>query len=158
MNESIGAQLRQAREQKHLTIQQVSETTKIRSHYLQALENDDLSAIPSVAQARGFLRIYAALLGLKIDEMVPPPAPLVVVSETPVSESALGPAAKPARDAQAPSPGFLTQILDRLSRLKPQMRAAPPSDAPYPANPVEQAQPASRVASNPAPTKKKVTK
>lgn len=70
MNESIGAKLRQAREQRHLTIQQVSDTTKVRPHYLQALENDDLSAVSSAAQARGFLRIYADFLGLNTEDLM----------------------------------------------------------------------------------------
>ncbi len=64
MSDSIGARLRQARELRRLTIQQVSETTRLRAHYLQALESDDYSAIPSAAQARGFLRIYAEFLEL----------------------------------------------------------------------------------------------
>ena len=54
MTESIGAALRKRREQRQLTLQQVSEATRIRVHALQALENDDISAMPSAAQARGF--------------------------------------------------------------------------------------------------------
>jgi cytoskeletal protein RodZ len=70
MNESTGATLRHAREQRHLTLQQVAEKTKIRSHYLQALEYDDFAAMPSSAQARGFLRIYADFLGLDVGQLV----------------------------------------------------------------------------------------
>ena len=75
MNESIGARLREAREKRKLSLQQASDTTKVRTHYLQALESDDLSAIPSTAQARGFLRIYAEFLGVQIAELVPSPGP-----------------------------------------------------------------------------------
>ncbi len=75
MSDSIGARLRQARELRHLTLPQVSETTKLRTHYLQALENDDYSAIPSAAQARGFLRVYAEFLELDLAELLPAPAP-----------------------------------------------------------------------------------
>jgi len=64
MTDSVGARLRQARELRRLSLQEVSEATKVRTPYLQALENDDLSAIPSAAQARGFLRIYAEFLGV----------------------------------------------------------------------------------------------
>lgn len=70
MDESIGARLKEAREQRRLTLQQVSETTKVRPYYLEALENDDLSAISSAAQARGFLRIYADFLGLNVDDLL----------------------------------------------------------------------------------------
>jgi transcriptional regulator with XRE-family HTH domain len=74
MVESIGARLRQARELRRLSLQQVSESTKVRAHYLQALESDDHSVIPSAAQARGFLRIYAEFLELNLADLVPPPA------------------------------------------------------------------------------------
>ena len=53
MTQSVGARLRQGRELRGLTLQQASESTKVRAYYLQALENDDYSAIPSTAQARG---------------------------------------------------------------------------------------------------------
>jgi transcriptional regulator with XRE-family HTH domain len=87
MSDSVGARLRQARELRRLTLQQVSETTKVRIHYLQALESDDHSAIPSAAQARGFLRIYADFLGLDLADLLPvarpveSPVPVVVPSE-----------------------------------------------------------------------------
>ena len=70
MKDSIGALLRRTRELRRLTIAQVSESTRVRSHYLQALENNDLSAMPSTAQARGFLRNYVEFLGLEIDELL----------------------------------------------------------------------------------------
>jgi len=69
MTEPIGSTLKQRREARHLSIQQVAEQTRVRMHYLQALENDDLSAIPSMVQARGFLRIYAEFLGLKLEDL-----------------------------------------------------------------------------------------
>ena len=120
MDESIGARLKQARELRRFTIQQVSEITKVRPHYLQALENDDLSAIPSVAQARGFLRIYAEFLELTPADLVPaarsadtlpatqPSAPSPVNLKT-TSQEAVS-ADKPAR------PGLLTNLLNRFKR------------------------------------------
>jgi len=67
--ETIGARLKQAREQRHLTLQQASDITKVRIHYLQALETDDLSAMPSAAQARGFLRLYTDFLGVNLADL-----------------------------------------------------------------------------------------
>ncbi len=69
MAESIGSTLKHRREARHLSIEQAAEQTRVRKYYLQALENDDLSAIPSVVQARGFLRIYTEFLGLNLDEL-----------------------------------------------------------------------------------------
>jgi cytoskeletal protein RodZ len=64
MTLSTGQQLRQAREARKLSLEQVATYTRIRLHYLAALEADDISAFPSAVQARGFLRTYAGYLGL----------------------------------------------------------------------------------------------
>lgn len=70
MTETIGQQLKKTREYRHLTLEKVEETTHIRLKFLRALEADDYSAMPSPAQARGFLRNYAQYLGLDLDQMV----------------------------------------------------------------------------------------
>ena len=70
MNESIGDLLKQKREERNLTLEQVSAETHIRLHYLTALEEDQLDRLPSRFQARGFVRAYAALLGLESDELL----------------------------------------------------------------------------------------
>lgn len=64
MNDSIGKQLREAREARSLTLEQVAKATYMRLHYLQALEAGDFNSMPSSTQARGFLRTYANFLGL----------------------------------------------------------------------------------------------
>ena len=121
MAESIGSTLKQRREARHLSIGQVAEQTRIRSFYLQALENDDLSAIPSMVQARGFLRIYAEFLGLNLDELSF--SPRSVEAQTPVSPAA--PLAEPIPAPAAPDnpssdsqghPGFFSGLRDRLRR------------------------------------------
>ena len=70
MSDTIGQRLKQAREEHNLSIEQVEEATRIRAHYLHALESDDYSAMPSAVQARGFLRNYSEFLGLNVDEIV----------------------------------------------------------------------------------------
>ncbi|MFN8383696.1 MAG: DUF4115 domain-containing protein [Anaerolineales bacterium] len=70
MPESIGQRLKQTREARYLTLERASEDTRIRVLFLQALEADDYSVIPSAAQGRGFLRNYAEYLDLNIDEMI----------------------------------------------------------------------------------------
>jgi cytoskeletal protein RodZ len=70
MTETIGQQLRQARKSRSLTLEEVSQATHMRIHYLQALEADDIDSIPSMAQARGFLRSYADFLGLEADSLL----------------------------------------------------------------------------------------
>ncbi|MCC6297656.1 MAG: DUF4115 domain-containing protein [Anaerolineales bacterium] len=68
--QTIGQRLKQARESKRLTLEKVFEATRIRVQYLQALEADDLSAMPSPVQARGYLRNYAEFLGLNFDQLL----------------------------------------------------------------------------------------
>jgi len=70
MTQTIGQKLKQAREAQHLTIDKASEATRIRMPYLQALEADDLSVLPSPVQARGFLRNYAEYLGLNFEQLL----------------------------------------------------------------------------------------
>ena len=70
MSVQIGQQLRQAREAQHISQAKAARDTLIRIHYLQALEAGDLIAIPSAAQARGFLRAYAAYLGLDTEPLM----------------------------------------------------------------------------------------
>lgn len=64
MTETIGQKLRQAREERSLTLEEVAQATHMRVHYLQALESNDIEALPSLVQARGFLRSYAEFLEL----------------------------------------------------------------------------------------------
>jgi cytoskeleton protein RodZ len=67
---SIGTELRQAREAQSLSLDQVAQTTHIRMHYLEALEADNFELLPSTAQVRGFLRVYADYLRLNSSELV----------------------------------------------------------------------------------------
>ncbi len=72
-------------------MEQASEATKVRPYYIQALENDDYTAIPSAAQARGFLRIYAEFLELDPAALIPPAALAPVVdaaSDEPAAQTA----------------------------------------------------------------------
>lgn len=67
---TIGEQLKQARETRKLTTKQAVQATRVRAHYIEAMEADDFSVMPSAAQARGFLRLYAESLGLDADELI----------------------------------------------------------------------------------------
>lgn len=60
----IGATLREARERRQLTYEQVEAEIKIRAKYLRALEEEEFNSLPSGTYVRGFLRAYASYLGL----------------------------------------------------------------------------------------------
>jgi cytoskeleton protein RodZ len=70
MPETIGQQLKQAREAKNLLIQKVVQATHIRAYQILAMEADDFESLPSPVQARAFIRLYAEFLGLSFDEMI----------------------------------------------------------------------------------------
>ncbi|HSH97709.1 MAG: RodZ domain-containing protein [Methylophilaceae bacterium] len=60
---ACGAVLKAAREQKKLSIEDISSRLRLSVHQIQALENDDFSLLPSAAtMTRGFIRNYARLL------------------------------------------------------------------------------------------------
>jgi hypothetical protein len=60
----IGATLREARNRRKLDLSEVEAAIKIRPRYLSALENEDWDVLPGGAYTRGFIRTYAAFLGL----------------------------------------------------------------------------------------------
>lgn len=70
MPETVGQQLKKARLERHLSLEQVFESTHIRVSYLEALEADDFYAMPSPVQGRGFLRLYAQHLALDIEHLL----------------------------------------------------------------------------------------
>jgi cytoskeleton protein RodZ len=66
----IGSILREARIRMGLNLKQVSEITKIRVKYLEALEEDDYGAIPGPTFIKAYLRTYATTLRLDADSLV----------------------------------------------------------------------------------------
>jgi cytoskeletal protein RodZ len=66
----IGAALKAAREARGLSLQQVAEATRIRQSYVEALEAMRLEALPSRPFTIGYVRAYAALLGMDVDAAV----------------------------------------------------------------------------------------
>jgi cytoskeletal protein RodZ len=87
MAETIGKQLKQAREAKNLTIQKVVEATHIRALQIEAIEADDFESLPSPVQARAYLRLYAEFLGFSLPETFA--RQRVDVEEQPASSSDL---------------------------------------------------------------------
>ena len=60
----IGQRLLEAREEKGLSLEDVSQSTKIRASFLEAIENGEYEKLPSATYAQGFVRNYARFLGL----------------------------------------------------------------------------------------------
>ena len=61
----IGNSLREARLRQQLEFLELEQQTKIRSKYLQALEEEQFDVLPAPTYVKGFLRNYADALGLE---------------------------------------------------------------------------------------------
>ena len=66
----LGSKLKQAREARGVPLSEVEWATKIKSTYLEALEEENYGDIPGAVYARGFLRTYALYLGLDADPLI----------------------------------------------------------------------------------------
>jgi cytoskeleton protein RodZ len=60
----IGATLREAREKRKLSLEDVQKELRIRERYLVALEEESWAILPGEAYTKAFLRTYAEFLGL----------------------------------------------------------------------------------------------
>lgn len=67
---SVSQTLRQAREAKSITLEEVAQRTYIKLPYLLALEEGDLDKLPAPVYIHGYIRQYAKLLGLNGSELV----------------------------------------------------------------------------------------
>jgi cytoskeleton protein RodZ len=65
--QSVGAYLRAMREHQGVSLNDLSALTRIRKLYLSAIEDGDLSSLPSRPFATGYVRAYAEALGLDGD-------------------------------------------------------------------------------------------
>ena len=67
--DTIGEILKRAREEKNLSIEDVNRATKISVNVINSLEQDDLDSFASDTYLKGFLKSYAAFLGLDPDKI-----------------------------------------------------------------------------------------
>ncbi|HUD19491.1 MAG TPA: helix-turn-helix domain-containing protein [Patescibacteria group bacterium] len=61
---TVGEMLQEARQSKHLTLEDIEEGTKIRLKFLRAIEANDFSTMPSLSYAKGFVKNYGEYLGM----------------------------------------------------------------------------------------------
>jgi len=60
---SLGEKLRQAREERGISISEVAEQTRISPHYIESIENDNYKTLPGGIFNKGFVRSYAKFIG-----------------------------------------------------------------------------------------------
>lgn len=66
----LGQLLREARERKRVSLEEVEQVTRIRQKFLTALEEEDFAALPAETYVKGFLRTYAKYLELDPQEVM----------------------------------------------------------------------------------------
>lgn len=66
----LGQQLREARLEKGMSLDDVQEMTKIRKRYLEAIEAGDYKVLPGNFYVRAFIKTYAETVGLNPDELL----------------------------------------------------------------------------------------
>ncbi|MEC8181148.1 MAG: RodZ domain-containing protein [Pseudomonadota bacterium] len=69
-SEGLGADLQRARLARGLSLADVSASLRLRAAYLEAIENDRREALPGPVYANGYVRSYAAYLGMDPDATV----------------------------------------------------------------------------------------
>jgi len=67
---AFGERLQREREMRGITLEEISESTKITSRCLRALEEEEFDKLPGGVFNKGFVRAYAAYLGLDEDKAV----------------------------------------------------------------------------------------
>jgi cytoskeleton protein RodZ len=97
MEATVGQQLKKAREILGLRIEDAAQGTHIKMTYLQELENDHPELLPSPANARGFLRLYASFLKISSQPLIDLwdhpilPAPVPALAQAIPEEDAVHP-------------------------------------------------------------------
>ncbi len=69
--EFTGSLLAQVRQARGLTLERISDITKINIFYLRAFENEKYADLPADVYVRGYLRQVTNLLGLDSQKVVP---------------------------------------------------------------------------------------
>lgn len=109
---SIGEELRQAREERGVSLGDLSERTKIRISALRAIEADDWQHLPGGVITRGFLKLCAREVGVDPDAIAERYAALVASAESDgTREGAASAGQSPARHNRTPGGTF------RLARV-----------------------------------------
>ena len=85
--ESFGARLKREREQRKITLDDISSSTKIGTRFLVAIEEEHFDQLPGGIFNKGFVRSYARYLGIDENQAV---ADFVAATTTPLPESPQG--------------------------------------------------------------------
>lgn len=111
----IGARLREARESRGLTLEQLAAETRIPQRHLQTIEAGDFAALPARTYAVGFSKTYAKAVGLDENEVLANVREELEAQQPPPRHR---PASfEPGDPARVPSGGFVWLVVAALALL-----------------------------------------
>ena len=116
----LGKTLRQAREEKGLTISQVAEATRMMTQIIEDLEREDFRRIAAPIYGRGFIKLYAEYLGLDPEPLIQEFIEIYTGSRPP----------QIVRRTEAPPEPRTVEQTDGLTGGKLDSPAVPPADRP----------------------------
>jgi len=148
---SVGDYLRELRQRRGLSLEEMSRATRVASRYLECLESDRFSALPAPVFTRGFIRAYCQAVGEPPDEALaryesrdgatpPPPRTTPAAGPPPV------PAESGARSRSAVLVSFVLLVILGMALFAVALMTQPARE-----ERVDRRPPADAVASLPAP-------
>lgn len=81
MSLSLGEKLRQAREERGISLTEVAEQTRISPHYLESIERDDYKPLPGGIFNKGFVKSYAKFVSIDEQEALADYSRLIAANE-----------------------------------------------------------------------------
>lgn len=114
---SFGEKLREAREARGVSLDEIAKSTKIGTRSLKALEDENFEILPGGIFNKGFVRAYARFLGMNEEEAIA--AYQAAVKEEPVSVKTIA-----AQSAMARASHLAAQQARESSYAKPLIRDA----------------------------------
>ncbi|MCX6569335.1 MAG: DUF4115 domain-containing protein [Candidatus Aminicenantes bacterium] len=144
---SLGQELREEREGRHVSIEEIASATKIVSRYLKALESDHLDIMPGDFFIKGIIRAYSRAIGLDGESVLAKYKAAGLIGE-PERKRHLLSRSEPAKPEPAPSGGAAPRpAAEPAAQPVPQ---APP-EPPVPLVQKPAPEPAQRSVPKPAP-------
>ncbi|HEY3100042.1 MAG TPA: RodZ domain-containing protein [Methylomirabilota bacterium] len=148
---SVGDYLRELRQRRGLSLEEMSRATRVASRYLECLEADRFSALPAPVFTRGFIRAYCQAVGEPPDEALaryesrdgaapPPPRPIPAAGPPPA------PAESGARSRSAVLVSFVLLVILGMALFAVALMTQPARE-----ERVDRRPPADALASLPAP-------
>src|SRR5436189_3281210 len=87
MSQTLGEKLREAREERGISISEVAEQTRISPMYIESIEKDNYKPLPGGICNKGFVKSYAKYVGIDEQEALQDYARLVAQNEEVVDDS-----------------------------------------------------------------------